>query len=205
MTAPAIYLASRSPRRQELLQQIGVGFDVLRMREAAGGRDPDVVEGAKSEEPAGHYVERISRTKAGVAWQKMLARHLPERPILAADTEVALDGEIFGKPADARSAAAMIARLSGRTHDVMTGVAVRWQDDVLFALSDSRVTFKRLKPSEIEAYIATSEPFDKAGGYAIQGVAAAFIARIEGSYSGVMGLPLFETADLLARVGFPVL
>jgi len=199
-----VYLASRSPRRQELLRQIGVQFEVLRMREAAG-REPDVVEGAQDEEPAAHYVERITRTKAAVGWQRMQARRMAERPILAADTEVALDGEIFGKPTDGAAAAAMIARLSGRTHVVLTGVAVRWRDDVLFSLAESRVTFKLLRPSEIDAYVASGEPFDKAGGYAIQGRAAAFVARLEGSYSGVMGLPLFETAELLARVGFPVL
>jgi septum formation protein len=199
-----LYLASRSPRRQDLLRQVGVDYEVLRLREAAG-RDPDVLEGANDGEPARHYVERIARTKAAVGWQRMASRGLAERPVLAADTEVALDGTIFGKPADADAARGMLARLSGRTHDVITGVAVRWRDDVHFAISDSRVTFRPLSPDEIERYVASGEPFDKAGAYAVQGLAAAFIERIEGSYSGVMGLPLFETAALLARIGFPVL
>jgi septum formation protein len=204
MSGPAIYLASRSPRRQELLRQIGVDFEVLRLREG-GGRDPDVVEIALDGEPAGHYVERVTRTKASVGWNRMHARRLSERPVLSADTEVALDGAIFGKPADDESAREMLGRLSGRTHDVLTAVAIRWRDEVAFAISDSRVAFRRLAQAEIDAYVATGEPFDKAGGYAIQGRAATFIERIEGSYSGVMGLPLFETGALLARFGFPVL
>jgi septum formation protein len=204
MNAPSIYLASKSTRRQELLRQIGVEFEVLRMREAAG-RDRDVVEDALGGEPPRHYVERITRTKAAVGWQRMHARMITERPVLAADTEVALDGALFGKPSDAAAAAEMLARLSGRTHDVLTAVAVRWRDDIGFAISDSRVTFRKLTKPEIANYVATGEPLDKAGAYGIQGRAAAFVERLEGSYSGVMGLPLFETATLLARIGFPVL
>jgi septum formation protein len=200
---PKIWLASKSPRRQELLSQIGVEFDVLRLREASG-RTPDVLEVAHDGEPALHYVERIARTKANVGWQSMVARGLEPRPVLGADTEVILDGEVFGKPADERAAKAMLARLAGRTHEVVTAVALRWQDDTHFAMSTSKVTLASLSRSAIAAYVASGEPFDKAGGYGIQGRAAAFVTRLDGSYSGVMGLPLAETAALLARTGFPV-
>jgi septum formation protein len=200
----AIYLASRSPRRQELLRQIGVTFDELKLR-AAPGRHRDVVEETRDGEPPLHYVERIARTKAAVGWNRMEQRKLPPRPVLGADTEVVLDDAIFGKPADVDAARQMLARLSGRRHDVITAVAVKWEEAVDVALSVSHVTFKRLTAGEIERYVASEEPFDKAGGYAIQGKAAAFITRIEGSYSGVMGLPLAETAALLARIGRSVL
>ena len=201
---PKIWLASKSPRRQALLAQVGVAFDVLRLREA-NGRAPDVLEVAHDGEPALHYVERIARTKANAGWHSMTARRLEARPVLGADTEVILDGEVFGKPADEREAKAMLARLAGRTHDVVTAVAVRWQDDVHFAMSASKVTLAPLPKAAVAAYVATGEFHDKAGGYAIQGVAAAFVTRLDGSYSGVMGLPLAETAALLARAGFPVL
>lgn len=199
-----VYLASRSPRRQELLRQIGVPFDELRLRSGAG-RQRDVIEVAHDNEPPLHYVERIARTKAQVGWRRMEERALPERPVLAADTEVVLDDIIYGKPDHADAAREMLARLSGRRHDVITAVALRWNDEVDVALSVSHVTLRRIKADEIERYIATGEPFDKAGGYAIQGRAAVFITRLEGSYSGVMGLPLAETAALLARSGHAVL
>jgi len=199
-----IYLASRSPRRQELLRQIGVTFDELKLR-AAPGRHRDVVEETRDGEPPLHYVERIARTKAAVGWNRMEQRKLTPRPVLGADTEVVLDDAIFGKPADVDAARQMLAKLSGRRHDVITAVAVKWEDTVEVALSISHVTLKRLTAGEIERYVASEEPFDKAGGYAIQGKAAAFITRLEGSYSGVMGLPLAETAALLARIGRSVL
>jgi len=199
-----IYLASQSPRRQELLRQLGVEFDLLLLREAAG-RPRDVEEIARDGEPALHYVERIARTKAVVGGNAMLRRGLPPRPVLAADTEVVLDGEIFGKPRDAHDATRMLARLSGRTHQVSTAVAFFWEDEETAEVVTSAVTLRPLAREEIERYVATGEFADKAGGYAIQGRAAAFIARLEGSYSGVMGLPLCETAALLARIGFPVL
>jgi septum formation protein len=204
VTDVAVYLASRSPRRQELLRQIGVAFDELRLR-TAGGRPSDVLEEALENEPPLHYVERIARTKAAMGWRRMEQRGLPRRPVLGADTEVVLDYAIFGKPADADAARAMLGRLAGRRHEVITGVALRWNDDVEVALSVSHVTMRHLTSAEIDRYVATGEPYDKAGGYAIQGRAAAFITRIEGSYSGVMGLPLAETAALLARIGRPVL
>lgn len=199
-----IYLASKSPRRRALLRQLGIPFDELHLREAPG-RQQDIVEEARDREPAAHYVERIARTKAAIGSKRMLQRALPTRPVLGADTEVVLDGEIFGKPSNADAASAMLARLSGRRHDVLTGIAVKFDDEVVFALSLSRVTFKRLTPDEIARYVATGEANDKAGAYAIQGRAGAFVARLEGSYSGVMGLPLFETAELLAKAGIPVL
>jgi septum formation protein len=132
-------------------------------------------------------------------------RALPPRPVLGADTEVVLDGAIFGKPDDAMDAVRMLTLLSGRTHDVLTAIGVCWQRQVALVVSSSRVTFRTLSREEIERYVATDEWQGKAGGYAIQGRAAAFASRLEGSYSGVMGLPLYETAEILARIGFPVL
>ena len=199
-----IYLASRSPRRQELLTQLGIPFEEIKLR-VAPGRHRDVVEEALDREPALHYVERIARTKANTGWKRMQERGLPLRPVLGADTEVVLDDVIFGKPQDVDAARAMLAKLSGRMHDVLSAVAIRWNDDVEVAVSVSQVTFRKLTPGEIERYIETREPFDKAGGYAIQGRAAAFVTLLSGSYSGVMGLPLAETAALLARIGRPVL
>lgn len=200
----SIYLASRSPRRQELLTQLGVPFDEIKLR-AAPGRHRDVVEEALDDEPALHYVERIARTKANAGWKRMQERGLPLRPVLGADTEVVLDDAIFGKPHDADAARAMLAKLSGRVHDVVSAVALRFHDDIEVAVSVSQVTLRKLSAGEIERYIETREPFDKAGGYAIQGRAAAFVTRLEGSYSGVVGLPLAETASLLARIGRSVL
>jgi septum formation protein len=204
VTEPVIYLASKSPRRQELLRQIGVAFTEIRLRETSG-RHRDVVEEALEGEPALHYVERIARTKATVGWRRMEERRLPPLPVLAADTEVVLDDAIFGKPADADAARAMLARLSGRRHDVITAVALRFGEEVEVAMSVSQVTMRKLSAREIGRYIDSGEPFDKAGGYAVQGLAAAFVTRLEGSYSGVMGLPLAETAALLAGIGRAVL
>ncbi|MFO1413462.1 MAG: Maf family protein [Burkholderiales bacterium] len=204
MTSVAVYLASKSPRRQELLRQIGVDFTELRLR-GEPGRKRDVVEEALDGEPALHYVERIARTKATVGWKRMEERKLPPRPVLGADTEVVLGDAIFGKPADVDAARQMLARLAGRRHEVITAVALRFEDQVEVALCVSHVTMRKLSAGEIERYVATGEPFDKAGGYAIQGLAAAFVTHLEGSYSGVMGLPLAETAALLARIGRPVL
>jgi septum formation protein len=204
MPAPAIYLASKSPRRQELLRQLGVDFSELPLREGAGRRR-DIIEQPRFDEPALEYVKRIARTKASVGWHRMQQRGLAPRPVLGADTEVVRDGEIFGKPADAADAARRLSRLAGRSHDVLTAIALRWERQIVLAVSASVVTLRALSEAEIARYVATGEPFDKAGAYAVQGRAAAFISRIEGSYSGVMGLPLYETAEALARVGFPVL
>jgi septum formation protein len=204
VTDNRIYLASRSPRRQELLRQIGVDFELLRLR-SAPGRHRDVVEETRDGEPPLHYVERIARTKAAVGWNRMLERGLPTRPVLGADTEVVLEDTVFGKPDDADAARKMLERLSGRRHDVVSAIALRWHDDVEVALSVTHVTMRRLSAGEIERYVASGEPFDKAGGYAIQGRAAMFITCIDGSYSGVMGLPLAETAAALGRIGRSVL
>jgi len=201
---PQIHLASKSPRRQDLLRQIGVEFDLIRLREAVG-RDRDVQEGARASEPALHYVERMARTKAAVAWSRMQQRRMPELPVLSADTEVVLDDTIFGKPADAADATRMLKQLSGKTHDVVTAVAVRFGEQTEVEISVSKVAFRTLSAAEIDHYVATGEPDDKAGAYAIQGRAAAFITRLEGSFSGVMGLPLAETAQILARFGMPVI
>jgi len=204
MSPPVIYLASKSPRRQELLRQLGVEFEELSLREATGRRR-DVVEEPHEDELPLDYVKRIARSKATIGWQRMTRRALPRRPVLGADTEVVLDGAIFGKPRDALDAVRMLTLLSGRTHKVITAVAVSWEAQIVRAASTSNVAFRTLARDEIERYVATGEPFDKAGAYAVQGRAAAFITRLEGSYSGVMGLPLCETADILARIGFPVL
>jgi len=201
---PSVYLASKSPRRQELLRQLGVEFDELLLREAPGRRR-DIVEAPRKGELPQEYVKRIARLKASVGWHRMQRRGLAPKPVVGADTEVVLDGAALGKPADAAAAAAMLAALSDRTHEVITAVAIRWQTQIAQAVSTSRVTFRAIARDEIERYVATGEPFDKAGGYAIQGKAAAFVQHLEGSYSGVMGLPLFEMAEILARIGFPVL
>ena len=204
MTDKRIYLASRSPRRQELLRQIGVDFEEIRLREAPG-RDPDVVEGPRDGESATDYVRRIARTKANVGWERMTERGLIARPVLGADTEVVLEGHIFGKPADAPHALEMLDRLNGRTHLVLTAVALRWEREFVLMVSTSQVTMREMTADEMSRYIDTGEPIGKAGAYAIQGRAAAFISRIEGSHSGVMGLPLAETAAALARIGRSVL
>lgn len=204
MSAPVLYLASKSSRRQQLLRQLDIEFETLLLREAVG-RERDVVEETLDAEPAPHYVERMARTKAQVGWQRMQNRNLAERPVLGADTEVALDGVVFGKPRDADDAIAMIRRLSGRTHQVLTAVALRYRERTEVEVSISKVTLRRLGAAEIERYAATGEPLGKAGAYAVQGRAAAFISRLEGSYTGVVGLPLYETAALLARIGIRVL
>jgi len=201
---PSVYLASKSPRRQELLQQIGVEFDELSLREAPGRRR-DIVEVPRKDEPPLEYVKRIARTKASVGWHRMGRRELPPKPVLSADTEVVVDGAVLGKPQDAAGAVVMLTSLSGRTHEVISAVAIRWQTQLALAVSTSNVSMRALTHDEIERYVASGEPFDKAGAYAVQGKAATFIQRLEGSYSGVMGLPLFETAELLGHIGFHVL
>jgi len=199
-----IYLASKSPRRRDLLRQLGIEFQELHLREAAG-RNRDVVEETRDGEPASHYVERIARTKAAVGWKRMEQRSLAPYPVLGADTEVVLDGTVFGKPRDAADAQRMLEELSGHRHDVLTGIALKHGDDIAFAMCTSHVTFRELSADEIARYVATGEALDKAGAYAIQGRAGAFIRRLDGSYSGVMGLPLYETASVLASAGIPVL
>ena len=198
MPAPKIYLASASPRRAELLPLIGVSFEVLQLGEFG------VDEAVHGKEAPATYVQRLARAKAQAGGRAIAARGLPARPVLGADTTVCVGRIILGKPGDAADreaeAARMLRLLSGTTHRVLTAVAVATPGRVRVALSDSRVTFRRLTRAEIAAYVATGEPFDKAGGYGIQGPAAAFVSHLSGSYTGVMGLPLFETAELLRRI-----
>jgi septum formation protein len=189
MSADFIYLASASPRRRELLQQIGVPFRLV-------GTELDETP-RLSEAPAA-YVSRLAAAKAAAGW---LSRSAANAPVLAADTAVVLDGAILGKPRDQDDAERMLLKLSGRTHEVMTAVAVRSSAGCEIKVSNSLVTFRTLDAAEIRAYWDTGEPRDKAGAYAIQGYAAIFIADLRGSYSGVMGLPLFETAELLKSAG----
>lgn len=200
---PSLYLASKSPRRRELLTAIGVmDFDVMPVGMA------DVltfVEGDETQLPgesAADYVVRTAKEKALAALAKIRAEGRSPAPVLAADTVVSLDGIVLGKPADRDEARDFMQRLSGRTHEVRTAVWVGTDSDHLAsAVSVSRVTFASLTAEQIERYIATAEPYDKAGGYGIQGLAGLFISRIEGSYTGIMGLPVFETGNLLRPLG----
>ena len=203
MPDKSIYLASRSPRRRELLRQIGVTFEIIPLREAP--RYPaDVDETPRAGEAPDAYVLRVAREKAQAAVDIMRVRRLAARPVLAADTTVVCDGAILGKPVDAAAAARMLELLAGRAHRVLTAVAVTVGDVIDTRSSESQVWFRALSAEEIRRYVATGEPTDKAGAYAVQGCAAAFIIRIEGSYSGIMGLPLAETADLLRNHGISV-
>jgi septum formation protein len=197
-TASKIYLASRSPRRRELLRQIGVNFEVLLLRERPG-RAPDVDESTRPGESPDDYVRRVCRDKADTGWSRVLERQLRRYPVLSADTTVCVDGEILAKPEDAADAARMLRALSGREHRVLTAVALQLGDRVEMVVSESRVRFQPLSDAQIAAYVESGEPMDKAGAYAIQGRAAAFIPELHGSYTGVMGLPLHETAQLIQR------
>lgn len=199
-----IYLASRSPRRRELLAQIGVGFEVLLLREDAA-RSADVDETPLPSEYPHDYVLRISRSKAEAGWQRVLQRRLPYHPVLVADTAVVLGDRIMGKPLNREAAMEMLAALAGKRHDVLTAVAVASGERIEHRLSVSNVQLGELTDHAIRRYVMSGEPLDKAGAYAVQGKAAAFIEKIEGSYSGVMGLPLYETTQLLAQFGMEVL
>jgi septum formation protein len=194
-----IYLASRSPRRRELLSQIGVRYHLLLFRERVGER-PEIDETPLDNESPAAYVERMARAKAEAGWRRMLQRNLPLAPVLAADTTVALKDLIIGKPRDRNEAAEMLAALSGQRHEVLTGVALKNHDELEFTLSTSEVHLKALSPEEIAQYVASGEGDDKAGAYAIQGRAARFVVELRGSYSGVMGLPLYETSLLLEKL-----
>ena len=195
-----LYLASRSPRRRELLRQIGVGFELLPLREREG-RAADVDETPLAGESPDDYVRRVTLLKANAGWERLQQRRLPEMPVLSADTTVCIDGDILGKPDDADHAARMLARLSGREHRVLTAVALQSRGVGELAVSETTVRFRDLDAKEIAAYVATGEPMGKAGAYGIQGMAGAFVPELRGSYTGVMGLPLFETAELIRRVG----
>ena len=187
-----IYLASRSPRRRELLEQIGVRFRLLEV---------DVDESRQDGESARDYVHRLAEQKAAAGWRSLSAAD--RAPVLGADTVVVIDGEILGKPADPVDANRMLIRLSGRTHQVLSAVCVN-DGTPRTRLSRSRVTFRPIDDAERAAYCASAEPLDKAGAYGIQGRAAVFVSALEGSYSGVMGLPLYETAALLSELGIAV-
>ena len=193
-----IYLASGSPRRRDLLKQAGIAFDLLLMR-ADLQRGVDVDEASLPGEAAVDYVMRIASAKAAAGWRQVTMRRLPGVPVLAADTTVVLDGDIIGKPDNAEHARQMLRRLSGRTHQVLTAIAVARGDHLETALSASAVEFRELEDGEIRRYVESGEPLDKAGAYAIQGRAAIFVRTISGSYSGIMGLPLCETMELLRR------
>jgi septum formation protein len=195
-----IYLASKSPRRRELLRQVGVEFELLSLR-TDPARGADVSEDERPGESPLDYVARVAREKGAFAWNVLHLRRMPLRPVLSADTTVTIDGQILGKPADKEEAAAMLERLSGRTHQVLTSVALHHTDVTEQVTQVSNVRFATLSPATIKAYCATPEPYDKAGAYGIQGLAALFIEHIEGSHSGIMGLPVFETARLLKKAG----
>jgi septum formation protein len=199
-----IYLASKSPRRRELLRQIGVEFELLLLRDQMP-RGPDVNEEVHPGEKAEDYVVRVTREKAENAAKIMMVRRLPPRPVLAADTTVVIDGRILGKPANAAEAMEMLRLLSGRTHQVLTSVALHKDEATTQLTQVSEVTLSTLSEDMMRTYCASAEPYDKAGGYGIQGVAAVFVARIAGSYTGIMGLPLHETAQLLDQAGIPTL
>jgi septum formation protein len=194
-----IYLASRSPRRRELLSQIGVRYHLLLFRSRPES-PPDVDEAILPNEQPDGYVERVARAKAQAGWRLLRLRNLPFAPVLAADTAVTLDNLILGKPADRKEAAEMLAALSGRRHEVLTAVALMRDERVDSLISRSEVQFKQLTPEEIAQYVASGECDDKAGAYAVQGRAARFIIELRGSYSGVMGLPLYETSQLLEKL-----
>ena len=198
---PRLYLASRSPRRRELLTQVGIQFDTLAFR-SPPRQDDDVDETAHAGEAPLVYVERVARLKAEHGWRTVELRRLMPQLVLAADTTLEFDGEIIGKPVDAADAHAILRRLSGRAHKVLTAVAVAFEGRIESATSISDVTFGELTDADIRRYIASGEPMDKAGAYGIQGRAGMFIEHLSGSYSGVMGLPLHETGVLLRRFGF---
>lgn len=192
MTAARLLLASASPRRRELLAQIGVSFDILPV---------DADETPRPGECPEAYVRRVAGEKSLLGLRASGA----SLPVLGADTEVVLEGEIFGKPSDFEHARAMLLRLSGREHEVLSAVSLRLGEKHWQAISRSRVKFRTLSEAEIEAYWESGEPLDKAGAYAIQGLGSIFVEHLSGSYSGVMGLPLFETAELLRKAGLAVL
>lgn len=196
-----IYLASQSPRRRQLLEQLGVRHELL-LPDAA--EDAEALEVVLLNEAPAAYVKRVTQLKLDAALNRLDRRGLPPAPILCSDTTVALGRTIYGKPADAADAIRMLTALSGKTHRVLTGVAIGTRDQRVQALCESQVTFAAMTQVQIQAYVDSEEPMGKAGAYAVQGSAAAFISRMSGSYSGIMGLPMFETAGLLRSFGFKV-
>ncbi len=200
---PRIYLASRSPRRRELLTQIGVRFELLMFR-GIPREDPDVDEAVLPHESPEEYVVRVTLAKAQAGVRRIRERHLIPHPVLAADTTVEIDGQVIGKPEHEADAVAILQRLSGRIHRVLTAVALSDGGHAEHLLNISEVRFRQVENEEIRRYVASGEPLDKAGAYGIQGRAAIFVEEIKGSYTGIMGLPLYETALLLRRFGYPV-
>ncbi|MRW94632.1 septum formation inhibitor Maf [Duganella sp. FT80W] len=198
-----IYLASKSPRRRELLRQVGIDFELLMLR-SDGPRGADVTEDVHPNEAPLDYVARVAREKAAFAADLIIKRRMAPRPVLSADTTVTIDGAILGKPANAAEASAMLQQLSGRTHQVLTAIAVEYGAFSGHVTQVSEVRFGVLSPAAIAAYCASAEPYDKAGGYGIQGPAAQFIEHIAGSHSGIMGLPVYETVQLLRQAGLPL-
>ena len=196
-----LYLASRSPRRRELLHQIGIDFDTVVFRDGKRA-DSETDETPQAGESPVDYVQRVTLAKAMHGLKIVEERRLPMRPVLSADTTLELDGEIIGKPADMADAAAILRRLSGRTHRVLTGVAVDHQGRTEYLLSTSEVRFRAIDDEEIRHYVMSGEPMDKAGAYGIQGRAGMFVEHLSGSYTGVMGLPVCETGELLKKLGF---
>jgi septum formation protein len=203
MIDPRIYLASRSPRRRELLTQIGVRFDLLLFR-AAPREDEEVSEAWLPGETPEDYVQRVARAKAMFGVGLIATRATVVRPVLAADTTIDLDGEIIAKPTDEADAISILTRLSGRSHRVLTAIAMARGERVEHRLSISEVRFRALSAEEIRRYVQSGEPMDKAGAYGIQGHAAMFIEHIHGSHSGIVGLPLCETTLLLREFGYPL-
>jgi len=199
---PRIYLASQSPRRRELLKQIGINFEMLLLR-SDPRRNLEVDETPHAGEQPEDYVKRVARAKAETGYAALRFRNLPSFPVLAADTTVTLDNKIFGKPDSAEHAVDMLHQLSGTEHQVLSAVAIALDEHVEVALSTSTVRFATLSEERIRRYLLTREYADKAGSYAIQGQAGAFVEHLSGSYSGVMGLPLFETVELLQRFDYP--
>uniref|UniRef100_UPI0035B2CA22 Maf family protein n=1 Tax=Hylemonella sp. TaxID=2066020 RepID=UPI0035B2CA22 len=196
-----IYLASQSPRRRQLLEQLGVRHELL-LPDA--DEDAEALEAVKPREAPAVYVQRVTRLKLDAALARLKRRGLPAAPVLCSDTTVALGRTIYGKPADAADARRMLGELAGTTHRVLTAVAVGTPRRCQQALSASRVTFAALSRAQIAVYVASGEPMGKAGAYAVQGRAAAYITHIAGSYSGIMGLPMHETAELLRAYGFKI-
>lgn len=196
-----IYLASQSPRRRQLLEQLGVAYELLLPDEA---EDAEALELALKNEAPAAYVRRVTGLKLDAALARLKRRKLPFAPVLCSDTTVALGRVIYGKPANARDARRMLSELSGRAHRVLTAVAVQGEGGRYDSLSSSQVTFEAMSMGQIRAYVATGEPMGKAGAYAVQGRAALYITRINGSYSGIMGLPLRETAGLLVSAGVKI-
>jgi len=201
--APRIHLASRSPRRRELLTQIGVAFDTLIFRDGTRADKETDETPLKNEDPLA-YVQRVARAKAEHGWRCVGWRRLLAQPVLSADTTLEFEGEVIGKPLNAADAAHILGRLSGRTHRVLTAVAICLDTRIETALSISEVRFATLSDADIRRYVDSGEPMDKAGAYGIQGRAGIFVEHLAGSYTGVMGLPLHETAVLLRRFGYPV-